>query len=48
MTGAGNSALSEHLAEAGMSEALVTELETFGLLRRVGRSYGPDDFEAGG
>ena len=25
-----------------MSEALLTELETFGLLRRVGRNYGPD------
>ena len=25
-----------------MSEALLTELETFGLLRRVGRTYGPD------
>jgi DNA-binding transcriptional MerR regulator len=32
----------ELLAEAGMSEALLTELETFGLLRRVGRTYGPD------
>ena len=32
----------ELLAEAGMSEALLTELETYGLLRRVGRSYGPD------
>jgi len=27
---------------AGLSEALLTELETFGLLRRVGRHYGPD------
>jgi DNA-binding transcriptional MerR regulator len=32
----------ELLAEAGLSEALLTELETFGLLRRVGRSYGPN------
>ena len=32
----------ELLAESGMSEALLTELETFGLLRKVGRSYGPD------
>ena len=32
----------ELLAEAAMSEALLTELETYGLLRRVGRSYGPD------
>ena len=27
---------------AGLTEALLTELETFGLLRRVGRQYGPD------
>jgi DNA-binding transcriptional MerR regulator len=27
---------------AGLSEALLTELEAFGLLRRVGRHYGPD------
>jgi DNA-binding transcriptional MerR regulator len=32
----------ELVAEAGLTEALLTELETFGLLRRVGRSYGPD------
>src|SRR5271166_2865972 len=32
----------ELLAEAGLSEALLTELETFGLLRRVGRNYGPE------
>jgi DNA-binding transcriptional MerR regulator len=32
----------ELLAEAELSEALLTELETFGLLRRVGRTYGPD------
>ena len=42
--GAGEALLSrrELLEEAGLSEALLTELETFGLLRRVGRSYGPD------
>jgi DNA-binding transcriptional MerR regulator len=42
--GAGEVLLSrrELLAEAGLTEALLTELETFGLLRRVGRSYGPD------
>ena len=28
-----------------MTEALLTELETFGLLRRVGRLYGPDALE---
>jgi hypothetical protein len=27
---------------AGLTEALLTELEAFGLLRRVGRYYGPD------
>jgi DNA-binding transcriptional MerR regulator len=32
----------ELLAEGGLSEALLTELETFGLLRRVGRNYGPE------
>jgi DNA-binding transcriptional MerR regulator len=32
----------ELLDAAGMTEALLTELETFGLLRRVGRQYGPD------
>jgi DNA-binding transcriptional MerR regulator len=36
----------ELLEEAGLSEALLTELETFGLLRRVGRSYGPDALQA--
>jgi DNA-binding transcriptional MerR regulator len=35
----------ELLAEAGLSEALLTELETFGLLRRVGRNYGADALE---
>jgi DNA-binding transcriptional MerR regulator len=32
----------ELIEAAGVSEALVTELETFGLLRRIGRQYGPD------
>ena len=32
----------ELIDAAGMSEALLTELETFGLLRRVGRHYGSD------
>jgi DNA-binding transcriptional MerR regulator len=32
----------ELLEAAGMSEALLTELDTFGLLRRAGRYYGPD------
>lgn len=32
----------ELLEEAGLTEALLTELETFGLLRRIGRSYGPE------
>jgi DNA-binding transcriptional MerR regulator len=35
----------ELLEAAGMSEALLTELETFGLLRRVGRQYGADALE---
>jgi DNA-binding transcriptional MerR regulator len=41
---AGNRLLtrSELVAAAGLTEALLTELETFGLLRRVGRHYGPD------
>ena len=30
------------LEAAGMTEALLTELDTFGLLRRIGRHYGPD------
>jgi DNA-binding transcriptional MerR regulator len=33
---------SQLVEEAGLTEALLTELETFGLLRRVGRSYGAD------
>ena len=32
----------ELVQAAGLTEALLTELETFGLLRRVGRQYGPD------
>jgi DNA-binding transcriptional MerR regulator len=32
----------ELVAAAGMTEALLTELETFGLVRRVGRQYGAD------
>ncbi|MGO8959323.1 MAG: MerR family transcriptional regulator [Streptosporangiaceae bacterium] len=32
----------ELVEAAGMSDALLTELETFGLLRRVGRHYGAD------
>jgi DNA-binding transcriptional MerR regulator len=35
----------ELVEAAGLSEALLTELETFGLLRRVGRQYGPDALE---
>jgi DNA-binding transcriptional MerR regulator len=33
---------SELVAAAGLTEALLTELETFGLIRRLGRQYGPD------
>jgi DNA-binding transcriptional MerR regulator len=33
---------SELVAAAGVTEALLTELETFGLVRRVGRFYGQD------
>jgi DNA-binding transcriptional MerR regulator len=33
---------SELVAAAGMTEALLTELETFGLIRRIGRQYGQD------
>lgn len=32
----------ELIEAAGLTEALATELETFGLLRRVGRHYGQD------
>jgi DNA-binding transcriptional MerR regulator len=35
----------ELIEAAGLSEALLTELETFGLLRHVGRQYGPDAVE---
>ncbi len=35
----------ELVEAAGLSEALLTELETFGLLRRVGRHYGADALE---
>ena len=30
---------------AGLSEALLTELETFGLIRRIGRQYSPEALE---
>ena len=33
---------SELVEMAGLTDALLTELEAFGLLRRVGRHYGPD------
>ena len=32
----------ELVEAAGLSDALLTELEAFGLLRRVGRQYGPE------
>lgn len=35
----------ELIEAAGLSEALLTELETFGLLRRVGRHYSADALE---
>jgi DNA-binding transcriptional MerR regulator len=35
----------ELVEAAGLTDALLTELETFGLLRRVGRQYGPDALE---
>ncbi|HEY2507261.1 MAG TPA: MerR family transcriptional regulator [Streptosporangiaceae bacterium] len=37
----------ELLDAAGMSDALLTELETFGLLRRVGRQYSRDALQVG-
>ncbi|HXZ65771.1 MAG TPA: MerR family transcriptional regulator [Streptosporangiaceae bacterium] len=40
--GSGPLSRSELVAAAGLTEALLTELETFGLVRRVGRQYGPD------
>lgn len=46
VTGAANGdgplSRSELVAAAGVTEALLTELETFGLVRRVGRHYGRD------
>ena len=33
---------SELVQTAGLTDALLTELEAFGLLRRIGRHYGPD------
>jgi DNA-binding transcriptional MerR regulator len=36
---------SELVAAAGLTEALLTELETFGLVRRIGRQYGKDALE---
>ena len=36
---------SELVAAAGLTEALLTELETFGLVRRAGRQYGQDALE---
>src|SRR5262249_11744140 len=33
---------SELVETAGLTDALLTELEAFGLLRRIGRYYGPD------
>jgi DNA-binding transcriptional MerR regulator len=33
---------SELVETAGLTDALLTELEAFGLLRRIGRHYGPD------
>jgi DNA-binding transcriptional MerR regulator len=35
----------ELVESAGLSDALLTELESFGLLRKVGRQYGPDAAE---
>ena len=32
----------ELIDAAGLTDALLTELETFGLLRRIGRKYGPE------
>jgi len=40
--GDGQLSRSELVAAAGVTEALLTELETFGLVRRVGRHYGQD------
>jgi DNA-binding transcriptional MerR regulator len=35
----------ELVEAAGLSEALLTELETFGLIRRIGRQYSPESLE---
>jgi DNA-binding transcriptional MerR regulator len=35
----------ELVEAAGLSEALLTELETFGLIRRIGRQYSPEALE---
>jgi hypothetical protein len=35
----------ELVAAADLSEALLTELETFGLIRKIGRHYSPDALE---
>jgi hypothetical protein len=35
----------ELLAAAGIDESQLADLETFGLIRRVGRTYGPDALE---
>ena len=40
--GSGPLSRSELVAAAGLTEALLTELETFGLVRRAGRQYAPD------
>jgi len=40
--GGGLLSRSELVAAAGLTEALLTELETFGLVRRIGRQYGPE------
>jgi DNA-binding transcriptional MerR regulator len=48
VTAAGESGMlsrRELVEAAGVSEALLTELETFGLLRRSGRYYAPDALE---
>jgi DNA-binding transcriptional MerR regulator len=44
-SGDGMLSRSELVAAAGLTEALLTELETFGLVRRVGRQYGQDALE---
>jgi DNA-binding transcriptional MerR regulator len=44
--GAGLLSRRELVAAGGLTEALLTELETFGLVRRVGRQYGADALQA--